>query len=58
MKEGDLNGKGMYIWSDGSTWEGEWINDGETGIHIHTDENGIKWEQKYENGVKKSSKWI
>eukprot|EP01031_Cornospumella_fuschlensis_P024824 gene24824-29998_t len=47
-----LNGKGVYTWTNGDKYEGEWKDDGRVGEGVMTWANGNKYEGDYNNGKK------
>ena len=45
-----MNGSGVFTWSDGRRYEGEYINDLKHGNGIFTWEDGKKYNGAWENG--------
>ena len=44
-----LNGKGIYIWSDGTSYNGDWRNNGRFGYGVYEWPEGSKYEGFWEN---------
>ena len=45
-----MHGRGLYIFANGSRYEGEWSNDKRTGYGIYNYANGSAYEGYFNNG--------
>ena len=47
FKAGEKHGSGVLLWPDDSQWEGSWLGDEPTGLGVHTDASGEKYNGLY-----------
>jgi hypothetical protein len=50
-----MHGKGIYFWSDGDSWEGEWKNHQRHGKGILITHRGNVYDEVYKDGKRISS---
>ena len=45
-----MHGKGLYVWPDGSSVDGEWVRGNVEGNGTFTSSNGESWIETWKNG--------
>ena len=54
--KGKRDGHGVYTWTDGRKYEGQFMNNKQHGIGIFTTATGVRKKGQWENG--KKTRWL